>query len=587
MIDPVTSLAFSMVENRGVFALLLGSGVSRAAGIPTGWEVILELTRRVAAAELGSPPDDPADWYREAIGGEPDYGVLLDKLTTSPDERRAILHRFIEPTTDELAQGLKTPTRAHRAIARLVRDGFVRVIVTTNFDRLTENALREEGVEPTVVSTEDGVLGMTPLIHTRCLVVKVHGDYLDTRIRNTNAELATYPSSLNTLLDRIWDEHGLVTCGWSGEWDVALRDAISRAPSRRYATVWASRAEPIGLSADLLNQRGGRWAKIADADSFFEELQRKVEIQARLSRPHPLSLDLLAATAKRYLANPEQRVSLGELVNEEARRAYARIDSADISGQTQQLPDKAAEFQRRIESFEAAAEPLVRVFWAMGRWGDDTESGLARDLMVEWTTHSSASGLVLWNALRSYPAVLLWYAYGLGLVRAGRFARLYTWLTQTFRNKYDDKELPAIRHLFLQEWEGSREGAWAKVGNLEGHDIFSDYLRQRFGVSLAQEFMSIVEFDRIFERFELLAAVAHAGATYSKVDLAAKADQLMHTPTGRLSRDGIGAPEALSSLTRTDLAEQVVRGGFAGGDPEFYNLILTALRRETGWPRFR
>ncbi len=575
-----------MAENKGVFALLLGSGVSRAAGIPTGWEVILELTRRVAAAELGSPPDDPARWYGEVIGGEPDYGVLLDKLTTSPDERRAILHRFIEPTPDELAQGLKTPTKAHRAIARLVRDGFVRVIVTTNFDRLTENALREEGVEPTIVSTEDGIIGMTPLIHTRCLVVKVHGDYLDTRIRNTNAELAAYPSSLNTLLDRIWDEHGLVACGWSGEWDVALRDAISRAPSRRYATAWASRVEPVGLSADLLAQRGGRWAKIADADSFFEELQRKVEIQARLSRPHPLSLDLLAATAKQYLAVPEQRVRLGELVNEEARRAYARIDSANISGQVQQLPDEAAEFQRRIESFEAAAEPLVRVFWAMGRWGDDAESGLARDLMVEWTTHHSASGRVLWNALRSYPAVLLWYAYGLGLARAGRFTRLHAWLTQPFRNMHDDKEIPAIKHLFLQQWEGAREGAWAKVGNLQGHDIFSDYLRQRFALMLAQEFISNAEFDRIFERFELLAAVAYVGATYSQVDLAAKADQPMHTPTGRLSRDGIGSPEALRSLARTDLAEQVVRGGFAGSDPEFYNLIIAALRRETGWPRF-
>lgn len=34
--DPTTQLAFSMFENKGVYALLLGSGVSRSAGIPTG-----------------------------------------------------------------------------------------------------------------------------------------------------------------------------------------------------------------------------------------------------------------------------------------------------------------------------------------------------------------------------------------------------------------------------------------------------------------------------------------------------------------------------------------------------------------------
>jgi hypothetical protein len=36
IVDPYTSLAFSVYGNKGVYALLLGSGVSRAAGVPTG-----------------------------------------------------------------------------------------------------------------------------------------------------------------------------------------------------------------------------------------------------------------------------------------------------------------------------------------------------------------------------------------------------------------------------------------------------------------------------------------------------------------------------------------------------------------------
>ena len=36
-IDPATALAFSMQENKGVYANLLGSGVSHAAQVPTGW----------------------------------------------------------------------------------------------------------------------------------------------------------------------------------------------------------------------------------------------------------------------------------------------------------------------------------------------------------------------------------------------------------------------------------------------------------------------------------------------------------------------------------------------------------------------
>ena len=63
-------------------------------------------------------------------------------------------------------EGKKQPTAAHRAISALAAQGYVRVIITTNFDRLIENALREAGVEPTVLSTPDQVHGALPLIHT-------------------------------------------------------------------------------------------------------------------------------------------------------------------------------------------------------------------------------------------------------------------------------------------------------------------------------------------------------------------------------------------------------------------------------------
>ena len=155
MIDPATALAFSVFENKGIYALLIGSGVSRAAHIPTGWEIMLDLSRRVAALEGVSEQPNWAAWYLKRFGKEPNYSELLNAVTGSPDERRAILHSYIEPTPEDVAEGRKVPTRAHRAIAKLVRDGFIRVIVSTNFDRLLENALRDEGVEPTVVKSQD------------------------------------------------------------------------------------------------------------------------------------------------------------------------------------------------------------------------------------------------------------------------------------------------------------------------------------------------------------------------------------------------------------------------------------------------
>jgi hypothetical protein len=58
-VDPLTQLAFSIYESKGVYALLLGSGLSRSAGIPTGWEITLDLVRRVAVAQ---GTEEQADW---------------------------------------------------------------------------------------------------------------------------------------------------------------------------------------------------------------------------------------------------------------------------------------------------------------------------------------------------------------------------------------------------------------------------------------------------------------------------------------------------------------------------------------------
>ncbi|MGH1558219.1 SIR2 family protein [Caulobacter segnis] len=144
--------------------------------------------------------EDWVSWYRTETGREPNYSELLDALASTQSERRDILHRYLEPQPGD--DDARRPTKAHHAIARLVADGRVRVLVTTNFDRLLENALRDAGVEPTVIAHEDALAGAVPIVHARCTVIKVHGDYLDSRIKNTDQELATYSPAMDTLLTR-------------------------------------------------------------------------------------------------------------------------------------------------------------------------------------------------------------------------------------------------------------------------------------------------------------------------------------------------------------------------------------------------
>jgi hypothetical protein len=95
----------------------------------------------------------------------------------------------------------------------------VKVIVTTNFDKLMEGALEAEGVNSVVVSTPDAAEGAPPVQHVDCTLVKVHGDYLDARIKNTPAGLASYDPRMDALLDKIFSDNGLIVCGWSAEYE--------------------------------------------------------------------------------------------------------------------------------------------------------------------------------------------------------------------------------------------------------------------------------------------------------------------------------------------------------------------------------
>ncbi len=69
--NSLLKLSLAIHSNPGVYAVLIGSGVSTAAGIPTGWDVTLDLIRKVAAIEREDPEPDPEAWYRKKFGESP------------------------------------------------------------------------------------------------------------------------------------------------------------------------------------------------------------------------------------------------------------------------------------------------------------------------------------------------------------------------------------------------------------------------------------------------------------------------------------------------------------------------------------
>lgn len=581
--DPLTQVAFSIYENKGVYALFVGSGVSRSADIPTGWEITLDLVRRVAAVQGVEDQPDWAAWYKLKTGREPNYSELVGELGLSRDERRSILHSYIEPTATDREEGRKLPTKAHHAIASLVREQYVKVIITTNFDRLIENALREQGVEPTVITSVDDLKGAEPLAHTSCYLFKIHGDYKDARILNTDDELTAYPAAYDALLDRIIDEHGLIICGWSGEWDHALRAALLRAPARRYSMFWAARGNLSDGAMKILKQRHAKIVKISDADEFFGEIERRVQVLTRTSQLNPQSVELLVNSTKRYLTKPEYRIQLDELFSSEMQNLIDKLNTASFVASRQF--DKE-EFRRRIEIYESIAEPLVRMAGVLGRWGDGSQQRLILDVIRMLCSHADqeSGGLVVWLNIRNYPAVLVMSGYCLGLVRSERWAELHELFTTRLgeRNSVETKRI--VEMLFLLSWSGGDNEYWK---NLEGHErrktALSDHLCALLS-TWGKSFIGVLpEFEQLYETWEILGSLAYLErAEIAEIDAELSQPSrngFVWFPIGRSGWHERTRERIIDELLHDEMRASLVRAGFGKGNDDSLQKFITNYRR--------
>ena len=583
MIDPVHSLAFSIQANRGVYAVLVGSGVSRAARIPTGWEVTLDLIRKLSKLCGETCDPDPELWYRKKFERAADYSDLLDELAKTPAERQQLLRGYWEPNDREREEGEKQPTAAHRAIAALAAEGFIRVILTPNFDRLVETALSDKGVVPTILSSPDQVQGALPLIHTQCCVFKVHGDYLDTRIRNTPAELDPYPAEFDQLLDRILDEFGLIVCGWSAEWDGALRKAIYRAPSRRFSTYWAARGAPGDEAQQLISHRGAQVIRIENADSFFQTVQQHVESIEQFSRPHPLSTEAAVASLKRYLPEPRYRIQLSDLIDKTVERV-AEVTSGEAFA-VQGGPTPTSEsVTARVRRYEAACSTLLAMATVGGFWAEEEHYPVWQRALQRLGSKKSSSGTVLWLELQRYPATLLLYALGLGAVAAGRLPFLRHLLTTKLR-KERQEDVPAVQ-ILLPFYLFERGGQVMQI--LEGMDNHYAPLNDWIHDALRPHAEHIIpdndRYTLVFDKLEILMALSDA---HHEAD---RSSERYWAPPGAFVYRSANCNSILremeESLSAEENASPFVRSGGFGETAEDCKQGLAALKNfvsRLGW----
>lgn len=415
------TLAFSINSNPGAYALLLGAGVSAPSGIPTAWGVLEDLVSR-AASLTEDGVTDPIAWYQHNYQESPTYEGVLERIAPTQIERQRLLRGYFEQSSEDIDEGRKVPTAAHRAIARLVRSEALKVIVTLNFDHLIENAIRAEGVEPTVIATPADIDGMAPLHTLDCCVIHLHGDYLNPiSMLNTVTELVSYHPSTDRLLRRILDDYGLIIAGWSAKYDPALRESIASHYPGRFTLTWFEPAEPSEEAKILRTLKKGIHVA-QDADTGFGVLADGVTALAARRSRHPLTIPVAVETAKRELSGHSVAIGLHDTFRRELDSLH-RLPEFHLTDY-----NADPEYEAMLERIEEATRLPAALLATLAYWGDDTTDRWWLEEMPRFASPAEGSGLTKLLSLRVVSGSILFYAVGVATVAAQRFdllARLF------------------------------------------------------------------------------------------------------------------------------------------------------------------
>ncbi|PPF65446.1 hypothetical protein C5E11_00730 [Clavibacter michiganensis] len=418
--DALLPLAFSLYSSPGAYGVLLGAGVSAPSGIPTAWGVIEDLTSRVAQL-AGEEPEDSVSWFESRYGEPAQYETLLERLAPTPFERQRLLRSYFEPTDTDRTEGRKGPTLAHKAIARLVRQGTIRIILTLNFDRLMEQAVQAEGIEPTVVASPADADGLGPLHTLACCIVHLHGDYLNpASMLNTVDELKSYPPEMGNLLRRILEDYGLIIAGWSSVYDPALKDAITRHYPSRLTLTWVEPSEPKLEATTLASLKRGSFIT-SSADQLFGELADAVEALAARRARQPLALAVAVETAKRELAGDVVAISLHDRLSQELTRL---LDLDDFHLPSHQNDGEYGGYPAMFARVREASRVPAALLATLAYWGTATTDRWWLDDVSRLAITARGGGSTKLLELRHVAGTVLFHAAAVAAVASMRYGLL-------------------------------------------------------------------------------------------------------------------------------------------------------------------
>lgn len=267
------------------FCFILGAGVSRVSGIPTGGEIARIWLQEIYEAENFDGLTLEA-WATPERLGIPEFAINhLARFYPQLYRRRYGDHDQAGYAFLESQMEGREPSYGYSVLAYLLSETPHRVVVTTNFDNLVADALSIHSSRFPLVVGHDALAQYAAVELRRPLVAKIHGA-LGFAPKSRPDDIAALPEGWRTALRRILERYTPIVIGYEGN-DGSLmgflQDLPEDIPDRVLWCVYAPDAKPKDCVTrvspevhDYVRGRRGRFIPIRGFDELMAKLLSKL-----------------------------------------------------------------------------------------------------------------------------------------------------------------------------------------------------------------------------------------------------------------------------------------------------------------------
>lgn len=282
--------SFAVKPNKSM-SFLLGAGTSISSGIPSGGQMVWDFKRTLYCTEKNIRTTNYPDMSKESVQKEiqayfdgqagfptiwspEEYSFYFEKCYLSRRDREFYIQQKVRDVI---------PSLGYLCLGELVINGKVDLISTTNFDDLVLAGIHTTKPGLSVKSISSAVSGsMGFSIHDGFPnIVKLHGDYLLDKLKNTTVELQELEQSITGILKDGIKAGSLIVLGYAGNDNsvMTVLDELISSGKIKQGVYWCQpKGIPLSYQAQLfiekaceMNEESGI-IEITDFDDFMYRL---------------------------------------------------------------------------------------------------------------------------------------------------------------------------------------------------------------------------------------------------------------------------------------------------------------------------